>query len=120
MATTKKYDLRDYSKLIHDCVNELNKKDENYSWSIKFVSEYRAQIFWSYLAGESRDTFSLKLMPCNPNTSDEWYITCRTPDDEMINGEIIVDEPKTRWDYNLPMAIQVMIRSIGIYAHNRY
>jgi len=110
--------FKDYETLIRECVSEINEQDPDYNWSVRSIDEYRVCIYWSYLKWERNDCFLLRLAP--PIDFGEYFITCRDPHDNMIEGHFVSDEVAWSLQESWEDAIIRSICELASYAHDVY
>lgn len=115
--------LRDYEKIIRLTVKKINDEDPNWDFSVKDITDYRVWINWTYLdyCEEKDNCFFLYLH--NPiDEKDDPFLTCRTPQDEMIDGYFVEENHDTghSWVDTYEHALLAAIYEIADYAHSRY
>jgi len=111
--------LIDYKKVIRDTVKEINEKDSNHDWKLVGVTESRASIKWSYLNGEKNNCFFLSLS-YHDTEFEDYFLTCRTPNDNLIEGHFVCENPEHSWDESFEGGIKRAIYEILEFANNVY
>ena len=112
------YDLREHKALISQLVSETNQNDENWRWSVKFVSKGTARIFWEYLeyCGQPSPYFSLVL----EDTGDGCWIAAKNEYGKTMNSEIVEDMELPYLNTPLTETITMMVHAIRNTAHACY
>lgn len=113
--------LRDYEELIRAEVSKIDKADPNWTFTVKSFAKDRVRIRWSYLdyLQEKNNCFILQLIPSDDG--DDYTLTSRTPDDEMIDGYIVNDGKNLKlYQDSFENGIGKCIRALAYYAHSRY
>lgn len=114
-------DLRKYENLIRKLVADVNEKNQNWKWSVKYIGKSKVHIRWGYLdyLEEKNNCF---FITANDYPDDEFLfnnIVYWHPEGEMISftsfGERTYDTAKT-----IEEAIEQAIMGIAGYALSRY
>lgn len=111
--------LKRYKSLIKERVSQI--QDENWKWRVKSISENIVQIYWSYLKGETNDSFILKLYKDDICYENEAIMSARDAiTGESIDCYIVADTITGGWQVKIESAIVALIEEIADYAHSRY
>ncbi len=85
-------DLRNYKDYIRELVAEENRKDENWSWSVKSIGKSLVRIRWGYLdyMEEESNCFLLSI----DKKADNCLYAAR-PDGELIECYLVAEGKPT-------------------------
>lgn len=114
--------LRDHEELIRAKVEEINKADKNWTFTVKSFAKDRVRIRWSYLdyLQEKDNCFTLQLEASKSEPQD-YFITSRSPEGLVIVDYAIGDtEVLKYYQDSFENAIIWSIKRIADYAHSRY
>lgn len=115
--------LKDYMNLIREQVKKISDADENWGWICDLGdSPDIVYIRWEYLdyLREDHNYFILDLR--YDEEENDYFLTCRTPHGQYINGYLLPPNPKKKavWHDDIEQSIINVIRDIADYAHYRY
>ncbi len=118
-------DLRNYENLIREKVAELNDKDPNWKWSIKYLGKSKVHIRWGYLdyLEEKNNCFFLVMENELEGTGTGDWLWARSPYGGIIECYLVVEgkpNPNIGAECNIKSAIRAAIEEIAYVAHNRY
>lgn len=111
--------LRDYEALIRAKVEEINKADEYWTFSVKSFAKNHVRIRWGYLdyLREKENCFNLELV----SQGGDLLLYATTPGHTTISGYIINDSDGRRfWEDSFEDSIKYAIHAIADYAHSVY
>ena len=116
-------DFREHKELIRKLVQEENKEDPNWFWTVRSISNSKIMVKWSYLdyleAKYPLNHFVIEAKAEKVGDDPEDCIIWRTPEGKMIS---FTDVGASRFcDFHkAEPAIAHAIRSLAAYAHNVY
>lgn len=109
-------DLREWKDLIRNTVSEMNDRDPNWKWSVKYLGKTKVRVRWGYLdyLEEKQNAFIMAA-------EDEKFVVARNPQEKMIDVFTVSDTPNVRLhELPVPIAIKDALRAIELHAHSRY
>ena len=113
-------DLRNYKEQIRAEVQKVNELDQNWKWSVRSVSKTLARIHWSYLEGEKKECFYLRIEKDRDGPGH--WLWARMPDGVMIEGWLVFEgePPSPRIGFDIAKGICWAVESIAFTARNEY
>ena len=116
-------DLRNYSQLITELVEQENKKDRNWKWSVKYLGISVVRIGWTYLnyIGE-KNTFKLEMDNEKPGSGTGDWLWAKSPNGDRECYLVVEGKPNPNLgaEMNIESAIRSAIDEISYIAHSRY
>lgn len=118
-------DLRKYESLIREKVAEMNKKDPNWKWSIKYLGKTKVHIRWSYLdyMEEKNNCFFLVMENEPKDTGVGDWLWAKSPNGGLIECYLVVEgkpNPNIGAEQNIRSGIRDALSEIAYVASSRY
>lgn len=115
------FDFRDYEKLIRELVDQADKADRNWKWSVKRIGKSKVTIRWGYLDYQEEKQNCFILEADYMGDAGDWIWFC-LPDGEHIECYMVAEKPnpKIGAETTIKSGIENALYDMFYYATSRY